>query len=164
MDGIAADRLLADWRWLVPTAHTPILMTALGDVFLRDEMGRVHFLDLMCGELKQVAASQEEFDQLCESREQRRSWFVGHLVMELRQLHGELPPGRCYSCKVPLSLGGHFEADNFQPCDLEVHYSVLGQLHQQTRHLPAGTQIGGIKIESQDTGATPKKSWWRRVF
>jgi hypothetical protein len=26
---------------------TPVLMTAFGDLFLRDQSGRIHFLDLM---------------------------------------------------------------------------------------------------------------------
>ena len=43
-------------------------MTAFGDLFLRDEAGRVHFLDLMAGEFKQAAASQEEFERLCEEK------------------------------------------------------------------------------------------------
>ena len=164
MDGLSAESLLADWRQLVPTTYTPVVMTALGDLFLRDEAGRIHFLDLMCGELKQVAISQEEFDGLCESREQRQSWFVSHLVMELRKLHGELPAGRCFSCKVPLSLGGQLDADDFQPCDIQVHYSVLGQLHAQTRHLPPGTKVDSITTESRDEDTTQKRSWWRRVF
>src|SRR5437762_3538150 len=40
------------------------LMTAFGDLFLRDDEGRVHFLDLMAGEFKPVADSQDEFDRL----------------------------------------------------------------------------------------------------
>ncbi len=83
-----------------------------------------------CGEFKQVAASLEEFDGLCESKQQQQNWFVGDLVMQLQKLHGDLATGQCYSCKIPLSLGGQLEPDNFQPCDIEVHCSVLGQLHQ----------------------------------
>src|SRR5678815_4403558 len=118
-DNLAFDTLLADWRWLVQPSFTPVLMTAFGDLFLRDEAGHIHFLDLMSGEFEQVAASADEFDRLCENREQRRSWFVGFLLMELRKLRGDLAPGQCYSCKIPLSLGGHLEADNFERMDLE---------------------------------------------
>ena len=119
-------------------------MTAFGDLFLRDQSGHIHFLDLMCGEFKQVAESQEEFDRLCEDREQRRNLFVSFLLTEVRKLRGELAAGECYSCKLPLSLGGQLEADNFERTDLRVHYSILGQLHQQARHLPPGTKIDGF--------------------
>jgi hypothetical protein len=161
-DGLPFDTLLSDWRWLVSSDFTPVLMTAFGDLFLRDQSGRIHFLDLMSGEFKPVAESQEEFDRLCEDREQRRSWFVGFLLTEVRKTRGELAAGECYSCKTPLSLGGQLEADNFERTDLQVHYSILGQLHQQTRHLPAGTKIDSIKIESPHE-ETKKKSFWQRL-
>lgn len=147
-DGIAVETLLSDWQWLVQGKFTPAVMTALGDLFLRDETGRVHFLDLMCGEFKPVAASQDEFDRSCKDREQRRKLVHRPLVMELRKLHGELADGQCFGCKIPLSLGGQLEASNFERTDIQVHYSVLGQLHCQTRHLPPGTKIHDVRIES----------------
>ena len=70
--------------------------------------------------------------------------------------------GQCYSRKIPLSLGGQLEADNFERIDLRVYYSILGQLHLQTRHLPPGTKIGSIKIESSHEDPKPKR-WWRRL-
>ena len=162
-DGLPFGSLLSDWRWLVPPDFTPVLMTAFGDMFLRDRSGRIHFLDLMSGEFKEVAGSQEEFDRLCEDRGQRRSWFIGFLLIEVRKLHGELAADECYGCKVPLSLGGQLEPENFERTDLKVHYSVLGQLHQQTRHLPPGTKVGSIKIESLDEDSKLRK-WWRRLL
>jgi hypothetical protein len=139
IDGLSFDLLLSDWRWLVQPSFAPVLMTAFGDLFLRDEAGCVHFLDLMAGEFKQVAASKDEFDLLCDDREQRRIWFIGFLLMELRKLRGDLLPGQCYGCRTPLSLGGQLDAGNFERTDLQTHYSVLGQLHRETKHLPPGT-------------------------
>ena len=161
-DGLSFDSLLSDWRWLVSPDFTPVLMTAFCDLFLRDQSGRVYFLDLMSGEFKQVAESQEVFDRSCEDREQRRSWFIGFLLTEVRKLRGELAAGQCYSCKTLLSLGGQLEPENFQRTDLQVHYSILGKLHRQTRHLPAGTKIDNIKIESPHEDTKPK-SWWQRL-
>lgn len=161
-DGLPFDTLLSDWRWLVSPGSTPILMTAFGDLFLRDQSGHIHFLDLMSGEFKQVAESQAEFDRLCEDREQRRSWFIGFLLTKVRKSCGELAAGECYSCQTPPSLGGQLKANNFQRTDLQVHYSTLGQLHQQTQHLPPGTKIDSIKIESPHEEQEPK-SWWQRL-
>jgi len=161
-DGLPFDSLLSDWRWLVSSDFTPVLLTAFGDSFLRDQSGSIHFLDLMSGEFKQVAESQEEFDRLCEDREQRRSWFIGFLLTEVRSSCGELGAGECYGCKTPLSLGGELEEENFARTDLQTHYSVLGQLHRQTKHLPPGTKIDSIKIESPHENVEPK-SWWRRL-
>ena len=110
VDSLNVESLLSDWRWLVVGNYTSVLMTAFGDLFLRDEVGNIHFLDVTSGEFKQVAESQEEFHRLCSDREQRRVWFAGFLVMELRKIHGELARGECFGCKIPLSLGGKLEA------------------------------------------------------
>src|SRR6266478_2228153 len=85
IEGLPMDALLGDWRWLVPNDCTPVLMTSFGDLFLRDEAGRIHMLDLKWGQLRRVATSQAEFDRLCEDREQRRSWFLGFLFMEAKR-------------------------------------------------------------------------------
>jgi hypothetical protein len=138
-------------------------MTTFGDLFLRDEKGRIYFLDLMAGGFKQVAASQEEFDRLCGDRERQRSWFIGFFLMELRKLRGDLAAGECYSCKTPLSLGGQLDAENFERIDLQVHYSVLGHLHRQTKHLPPGTKIDSVKIEAPPEETKPEK-WWQRYL
>lgn len=146
VEGLSFDKLLGDWRWLVPEKYTPVMMTAFGDLFLRDEFGRIHLLDLMAGELNIVASSERLFEQYCEDREKRRAWFLGFLVPELRRVRGALLDGECYSCKKPLSLGGEVTADNFEKEEIFTHYSVLGQLHQQTRDLPPGTRINIVRV------------------
>ena len=162
IDALPLDALLSDWRWLVSPDFAPVLMTTFGDLLLCDQSGRIHFLDLMSGVFKQVAESQDKFDRLCEDREQRCSWFIGFLVTEVRKLRGELAAGECYGCKTPLSLGGQLEAANFERTDIQVHYSILGQLHQQTRHLPPSTKIDSIKVESSHQDPKPKR-WWQRL-
>src|SRR5712672_964177 len=99
IEGLPFESLLADWRWLVSAKFTPILMTAFGDLFLRDG-GHVHFLDLMAGQFKQVAKSDEEFNTLCQDRERRRTWFLGFFNTEIRKALGELAAGECYGCKI----------------------------------------------------------------
>jgi len=84
---------------------------------------------------------------------------MGFFVMELRKVYGDLKAGECYGCKTPLSLGGKLEADNFERTDIHTHYSVLGQLHRQTKHLPPGTKIDSIKIESGHEETKPKTRW-----
>src|SRR5215831_2987792 len=134
-EGVDFDALLSDWRWLVRADLKPIVLTAFGDLFLRGESGRIYFLNAMMGDLKEVADSEEAFERLCEDREQRRMLFLSSFLMEVRKLRGELAPGDCYSCEVPLSLGGQLEPENFEPADLFSHFSILGQLHQQTKNL-----------------------------
>lgn len=144
--GLPFEKLLADWRWLVPEHFAPLLMTAFGDTFFRSEDGCIHLLNLMSGEFKVVSQSEAEFVEACDNREQRRSWFLSFLRTELKAKYGALEAKQCYSCKIPLSLGGQLEADNFKPMDLLTYFSVLGQLHRQTKHLPPSKKIGKTNI------------------
>jgi hypothetical protein len=161
-EGIDFDAFLSDWRWLVEPELKPFLLTAFGDLFLRGESGCVYFLNAMTGSLKEVAESEVAFEQLCEDREQRRNLFLSSFLMEVRKARGDLALGDCYSCEVPLSLGGQLEPENFEPTDLLSHFSILGQLHGQTRNLPGGTKIDNVQI--QDPDEKPKaKSWWQRL-
>jgi hypothetical protein len=155
-DGVDLNPLLSDWRWLVPENLNPTVTTAFGDLFLCDEAGKVHFLDTLYGELKQTANSQAEFEQLCEDRDFRRKYFQSFFVMEVRKMHGELEAGECYSCDVPPTLGGQLEPEEFERTDLATHFSILGQLHQQTKHLPAGTKIDKINIVPPHEDPKPK--------
>lgn len=147
IEGLKFESLLADWRWLVGTNFTPIMMTAFGDLFLRDDAGHVQFLDLMAGQFKQIAESEAQFDNLCEDREHRRTWFMGFLLTEIRKALGELAIGECYGCKKPLSLGGELASENFERTDLQTYYSVMGQIFKQTHNLPLGTKVSKITIK-----------------
>jgi hypothetical protein len=42
-EGLPFESLLSDWRWLVEPSFTPCLMTAFGDLFLRDGAGHSIF-------------------------------------------------------------------------------------------------------------------------
>ncbi len=141
-----ADGLLRDWRWLVGDSVRLLIVSAIGDMFLTDAAGRVSWLDTGTGKLQQVAASVDEFQRLRQQREQADQWFIPQLVGDLITSGVRLSPGQCYSYKKPPILGGEIEPANFEPTDLSVHFSVLGQIHRQVKDLPAGTKITNIKI------------------
>lgn len=143
------DSLLEDWRWLVDETHRPILMSFLGDLFLKASDGSVLFLDLMSGSFQQVAASEDEFNALLKDRERRRSWVPGFLYSELKAKQGPLETGECYSCEIPLTLGGTLEPENFRRVSIAVHYSILGQLQAQVRNLAPGAKIRDVRIRDE---------------
>jgi hypothetical protein len=55
-----------------------------------------------------------------------------------------LRPTDCAGYRVPLFLGGKDTVENLEVIDMEVYWSVCGELRQGTRHLPAGTSIGEV--------------------
>ena len=141
------DDLLADWRWLLGDSMQLLVVSALGDMFLADAAGRVHWLDTGTGQLTEVAGSAEEFKRLMQQRENADQWFVPELIGDLIASGLRLGPGQCYSYKKPPVLGGEIQPRNFKPTDLSVHFSVLGQIHQKISELPPGTKISDVRIE-----------------
>ena len=62
---------------------------------------------------------------------------------------GALPiaPSECAGYKVPLFLGGKDTVENLDVVDLDVYWSLSGQLHSGIRQLPAGTTISGLSSQ-----------------
>lgn len=138
--------LLDDWAWLLQKNYSPILVTAFGDMFLRDENGRVDFLDLISGKLTQVADSVEEMQQLINVRENQVEWLMIEVFAALQTQGVYFGEGQCYSFIQPPVLGGQLEPDNIEVTDIYTHVSLAGQIHRQVKDLSAGTKITDIKI------------------
>jgi hypothetical protein len=136
--------LLHDWRWLVGDDVQLVLVSALGDLFLRDTQGRILWLDVGATRLTQVAESPEEFKRRMQQSEHANEWFVPQLIGDLIAAGKRLATGQCYSYKVPPMLSGKMELDNFEPTDLVVHCSMFGQIARQIQTLPEGTRIDGF--------------------
>lgn len=149
-DGIDAAHLLDEWRWLVPKGLEPVVISALGDVFLQDEKGRIFWLDTGWGQLTEVARDFEEFETLLKDEETAVEWFIPQLVGDLMQQGHELGRGQCFGFVVPPVLGGKIALDNFEPIDVNVHVGVLGQIHRQVKDLPPGTPIDQIRLSGPE--------------
>ena len=113
---------------------------------MRDEQGRVDFLDLISGKLKHVADSVEEMQQLINTRENQVEWLMTEVFATLQAQGVYFGEGQCYSFIKPPVLGGQLEPDNIEVADIYTHVSLAGQIHRQVKDLPAGTKITDIKI------------------
>ncbi len=132
--------LLRDWRWLIGPTKVPVLVTALGNAFLVDTAdGTVHVLDVGPGTLEQVAASGEEFRKRLRDKAFVTEHFVPIIVVRMRESGQMLRAGEVYGFKTPPPLGGEYCADNLEPTDIEVHFTVLGQIHDRARTAPVET-------------------------
>ena len=141
------ESLLEDWRWLIGPNKQPILLSAIGDAFLQDpEDGSVHLLDVGAGEVGFIADTVDAFRPLLSDTQFVTDYFLPGLIVKLRGAGKTLQPGQIYSYTKPLILGGECAAENFEPTDIQVHFSVLGQIYQQVANLPEGTPVGEIKI------------------
>jgi hypothetical protein len=141
LTGVDPDRLLEHWRWLVAPAYRLLFATALGDLFLAAPDGRVVWLDVGAGELRNAAATEAEFHRTATDPENNSLWFGAALVDELRAAGTLLGPGQCYSYRTLPILGGGYEPSNFIVYPVEYHFRVWGPIHEKLRDIPDGTEI-----------------------
>jgi len=147
-DHLDQNKVLEDWQWLIGETKVPILLTAVGDAFLKDTVdGSVHFLIVGSAEVRPIASDVHEFRALLTDNEFVLDYFAVEAVMALEQAGVKLDPGKIYSLKVPAVLGGKYSLDNVTPVDIGVHFSLTGQIHNQVKDLPPGTKITGFQIE-----------------
>lgn len=140
--------LLEDWHWLIGQSNVPVLVTVAGDAFVQDEnTGVVSFLDVTEGKLEEVAGSGEEFQALLADASFVMEKFSVNLVASLLKTQGHPAHGRLFTFKTPPVLGGAFATENLEEADVEVHFSIAGQVWAQVKNLPEGTPITDIKIK-----------------
>ena len=138
--GIDFPEVAPVWQWIFPAPPAPLLLTALGDLFVTID-GTVHFLDTMRGKLTYAAASRQEFKTAVDDPERMWEWFHPDLVLEFRTHAAPLKRGEVFSPVIPPALGGTLEPANFWPTPWTAHLHTMGQIHEQIRHFPPGTRI-----------------------
>jgi hypothetical protein len=141
-----SDRLTEDWIWLIGTNKKVILVSAIGDMFLTSDNGNIFWLDVGQGKLEMVAVDKKEFEIKLTDIEQVNEWFMIELTTLLRLSDKKLKDGQLFSYKKLPIIGGDYSVDNFEPTDLEVHFSFAGQIHNQIKDLPDGTKIKDVKF------------------
>ena len=135
------ERLLANWRWLCPQKLILITRSAFGDLFLRDEEGKVFWLDVAIGSFSQVAESETQFFFLCEDTNKLDEWFA---VTDARAAteRGLVPgPRECIGFSVPLVFREAGSPDTPYVIDIYENVGFLGDLHRQIATLPDGASV-----------------------
>jgi len=142
LEGIDGTALLLTWRWLVPESLEPIILTAMGDLFLLDPAsGEIHWLDVASGELTVVASSGGELEELMREEGVAQNWFMPEAVTAMRKAGSVLGEHEVYSLEHPAILGGEFKLSNITPTNVYVHFNLHGQIHEQVKDLPEGAEI-----------------------
>lgn len=135
------ERLLVDWRWLCGKPMALVARNAFGDLFLRDESGYVHQLDVAIGKLTKVADSEAHFAELALSGERQEEWFA--VADEKAAIARGLEPNKvqCIGFSVPLVFAESGCSDTAYVADLYEHVSFLGDLNRQIAELPEGAKV-----------------------
>lgn len=144
---LTSEKVLEDWCWLVGADKTIVLVSSIGDLFLSDKYNHYFWLNVGEGILEKVADSKAEFNQLLQDKSTITNWFMIDLIADLKQKERHLQEKQVYSyIKHPL-LGGKYQPSNFELTDMEVHFSIYGQLLQKIKNLPNGTSIGTVSFK-----------------
>lgn len=117
-------------------------------LFLEDENGNIHWLDVGSATLSQIAVSRAQFDEMRQQVEYADRWFAPQLVGELMTSGITLEKNQCFSYKIPLTLGGTFDETNFDVCDVSIHFRTHGQIQKQVNDFPVGSKITSVEVES----------------
>lgn len=142
------EEILSDWRWLIGDTKLPILLSASGDAFVQDmESGSIFYLDTATAEIFEVAGDIKEFHTLLTDQEFVVNHFAVNMIGDLMSNGVILEPGKIYSYKKPPVLGGEYVLNNIELIDIEVHFAISGQIHNQVKNLPVGTKISDVTIE-----------------
>ena len=101
------------------------------------------------GQALEIPLSFSSFhEQLHELREPALADSFFRRWVETRPDSIPLLPQTCVGYQVPLFLGGRDEIDNLELVDMDVYWSICGQLRLGTRKLPEGTTIQQVSLES----------------
>ena len=147
LEGLAAEDLLADRRWQIGASYQPIVLTAMGDLFLLDADQSVYWLDVASGRLHPISDSRDAFQRMINGGDHASRWFMPEVVLALKGAGVGLGRRQVYSLTHPAILGGQYEFGNIRPTDVGVHMSIYGQIHRQVKDLPPGTKITDVCIE-----------------
>jgi hypothetical protein len=140
-DGHDWSEILFDWHWLLPAEFTVWMVNRFGDVIFVSTDGAVHLLDIGVGQVKQLAASREEFIVKVDVDGNADNWLLISLTDKCVESGLTLDRSQCYSHKIAPVFGGEYIVGNIHVIDLAVNFSLLAQIHQQIKDLPDGTQV-----------------------
>ncbi|MEU7869035.1 hypothetical protein [Dactylosporangium sp. NPDC049140] len=144
-----ADRFagaLDSWQWIGLEDKTPAYASLFGDIFLRGP-GGVWWLDTVGGTLQRRWPSMEAVSAELNTAEGQERYLFAGLTAELAR-RGLTPAAeQVYDFSHPPALGGAIDPDNVDVIDFVVGVNIAGQLHDQLRALPEGTQIRGVSFD-----------------
>ncbi|MGA7437979.1 MAG: T6SS immunity protein Tdi1 domain-containing protein [Luteibacter sp.] len=140
-DKEAIDALAASWSWCIGDTFTPLLFTALGDMFYETDEGSVFWLNTGTGEVERVADNVEAFNQLLRE-EIADEWLLPPLVEALIEAGKVCADGECYTyVTLPVFAEGEYTVENFNPVPAREHFEITGSVLHELQDVPDGTNV-----------------------
>lgn len=138
---------LGSWRWLPLNGLTAFSVSAFGEVFFRNNTGEIFHIDTIEGQLSKVARNKSELISLLQREETRDKILLSGFVVAARARGLILAEGECYDFKIAPILGGPMEVEQIERTSFIVKLDIAGQIHEQIKDLPPGTEISEVIIK-----------------
>jgi hypothetical protein len=116
-------------------------ITAFGDLIFRNANGSVSMLDLIEGSIVDIADSVYDFQNKISTKTFQEEMLLSNLILSLKEKNILRNEHQVYAFKVPMILGGKAQTENVHLMDLKVWIHIIGQIHQQVKSLPPGSEI-----------------------
>jgi hypothetical protein len=114
-------RMLEEWSWLVPSADTPLFVSALADWVFGAPDGSLWSLSSLEGDYRQIARDSAEYNRLNKSDAWLRDNFSANWVVIAAGVGITPRDDQCIGWKKHPRLGGEFKRENLQLFDMEVY-------------------------------------------
>jgi hypothetical protein len=105
VEDLDTERLLSEWRWLCPQKMVLVARSAFGDLFLRNEAGRIFWLQVSVGCLTQIADSEPDFRKTANAGHNQDPWFAERDAQAAADQGFRPGKLQCIGFKTPLCLG-----------------------------------------------------------
>lgn len=136
---------LLGWSDILPAEWRVLRTNLFGDAFLVDAAGGVHMLERGAASISQIADCEERFWR--EVNDDADGWQLRPLVNACRASGKSLRENQCYAFIRPPLLGGEYVADNIWVAAWSEWFSLMADLHQQTKDLPDGATVNFRVVE-----------------
>lgn len=128
--------------------HKDVLqITAFGDLIFRNANGSVSMLDLIEGSIADIADSVNDFQNKISRKTFQEDILLSNLILSLKEKNILRNEHQVYAFKLPMVLGGKAQTENIHLMDLKVWIHIIGQIHQQVKSLPPGSEITKFLIK-----------------
>lgn len=134
---------LSLWADILPARFSVLGGNLFADIFLADETGAVHMLEVSAASIARIAASEDEFRQRCIGDED--GWLLRSLVDQCRSAGMNPSDTQCYAFTTLPLFGGGYKPDNVWLCSWSEWISYTASIYRQTKGLPDGSTVS-IKI------------------
>ncbi len=131
---------LEPWAWVGIGDQKPLFTSLFGDVFFRSADG-IWLLDTLEGRFERIWDDAAALKAEVDTEEGADHYLLAGLAMAAYRAGIALGDDEIYAFKVPPVIGGGFDVSNLGAMSFPVILSILGQVHEQVRALPAGTEI-----------------------